>query len=86
MTTVMNVYEAKTQLSRLLDQVEQGEEVILARAGRPIARLVRYRAGHVPRRLGQLAGRIHDRSGMSDHDLETDRLLAAPGEGPGSAS
>lgn len=37
----VNVHEAKTQLSRLLALVEQGEEVIIARNGQPIARLVR---------------------------------------------
>lgn len=36
----VNVHEAKTQLSRLLAEVEDGEEVIIARAGRPVARLV----------------------------------------------
>jgi prevent-host-death family protein len=36
----VNVYEAKTQLSRLLDAAERGEEVVIARAGRPVARLV----------------------------------------------
>ena len=40
MTTV-NVHEAKTNLSRLLKQVEAGEEVIIARNGKPVARLVR---------------------------------------------
>ena len=39
---VVNVHEAKTQLSRLLAQVETGEEVVIARRGRPVARLVRY--------------------------------------------
>ena len=38
----VNVHEAKTHLSRLLERVEQGEEIVLARAGRPIARLVPY--------------------------------------------
>ncbi len=42
MTTV-NVHEAKTQLSRLLAQVEAGEEVIIARNGKPVARLVSCR-------------------------------------------
>ena len=37
---VVNVHEAKTQLSRLLAQVEAGEEVVIARRGRPVARLV----------------------------------------------
>ncbi|HET7584761.1 MAG TPA: type II toxin-antitoxin system prevent-host-death family antitoxin [Gemmatimonadaceae bacterium] len=36
-----NVHDAKTQLSKLLERVEQGEEVIIARAGVPVARLVR---------------------------------------------
>lgn len=39
MTTV-NVHEAKTNLSRLLAQVEDGEEVIIARSGKPVARLI----------------------------------------------
>ena len=43
MTTV-NVHEAKTQLSRLLAQVEAGEEVVIARNGKPVARLVRCEA------------------------------------------
>ncbi len=38
---VVNVHQAKTHLSRLLAQVESGEEVVIARNGKPIARLVR---------------------------------------------
>lgn len=52
--TVINVHEAKTHLSRLLARVERGEEIVIARAGRPVARLVRY---DEPRRpLGRDAG------------------------------
>ncbi len=40
MSTVVNVYEAKTRLSSLLASVEAGEDVVIARAGRPVARLV----------------------------------------------
>jgi prevent-host-death family protein len=40
--TTVNVHEAKTQLSKLLADVEQGEEVVIARRGKPIARIVRY--------------------------------------------
>jgi prevent-host-death family protein len=42
----VNVYEAKTHLSKLLEEVEEGQEVVIARNGRPVAKLVRY----VPRR------------------------------------
>jgi len=40
----VNIHQAKTQLSRLLQVVEQGEEVVIARAGVPIARLVGWKA------------------------------------------
>jgi len=40
MSHVVNVHEAKTQLSRLLAQVEAGEDVVIARRGEPVARLV----------------------------------------------
>lgn len=40
MTESVNVYEAKTHLSQLLDRAAAGEEIVIARAGRPIARLM----------------------------------------------
>jgi prevent-host-death family protein len=57
MRRVVNVHEAKTHLSRLLDDVERGEEVVLARAGKPCARLVPL---DVPttRPMGFVRGRV----------------------------
>lgn len=49
----VNVHEAKTHLSRLLAQVEAGEEIIIARGGKPVARLVRADAD-ATRRVGGL--------------------------------
>ena len=57
MTTV-NVHEAKTQLSRLIQAAEAGEEVVIARAGRPVVRLVAVAQQGQPRKLGMLAGKI----------------------------
>lgn len=56
MARVVNVHEAKTHLSRLLQEVEHGGEVTIARAGRPVARLSRF----VPptREMGFDAGRV----------------------------
>ena len=48
----MNIHAAKTHLSRLVERVERGEEVVIARAGRPVARLVPYRLRQEPRRPG----------------------------------
>ncbi|MGA2450188.1 MAG: type II toxin-antitoxin system prevent-host-death family antitoxin [Polyangiaceae bacterium] len=52
----VNVHEAKTQLSRLLEAVEAGERVVIARAGEPVAVLAPYRAAVPRRRLGLFAG------------------------------
>ena len=52
----VNIHEAKTQLSRLLEEVEAGERVIIARAGEPIAVLSAYKAAVRRRRLGLFAG------------------------------
>ncbi|WP_157263653.1 type II toxin-antitoxin system Phd/YefM family antitoxin [Azohydromonas aeria] len=54
----VNVHEAKTQLSRLLEAVEAGEEVVIARSGRPVARLVGLARTAPRRQLGLLAGRF----------------------------
>jgi prevent-host-death family protein len=53
----VNVHEAKTHLSRLLEEVEAGQEVVIARAGRPVARLMPLPPVRPQRRLGILAGR-----------------------------
>lgn len=58
MTDTVNIHEAKTHLSRLVERVEAGEEVVIARAGRPVARLVPYRAIRAPRVPGQWAGKV----------------------------
>jgi prevent-host-death family protein len=59
MAIQVNVLEAKTQLSRLLDRAEAGEDVIIARAGHPVARLVPISSGapDAPRVLGALKGK-----------------------------
>jgi len=57
MTTV-NVHAAKSQLSRLLDAAAAGEEVIIAKARKPIAKLVAIEQKKERRKLGTLAGQF----------------------------
>lgn len=57
MTTV-NMHEAKTHLSRLVARVEAGEEITIARAGRPVARLVAPAAHPGLRKLGLWKGKV----------------------------
>ena len=54
----VNIHEAKTHLSRLVERVEGGQEIVIARAGRPVARLVPYRARTSPRMPGQWRGLV----------------------------
>jgi prevent-host-death family protein len=55
---IRNISEAKAQLSALVAEVEKGNEVILARAGKPVAKLVAYRGATRPRTPGSMAGEI----------------------------
>ena len=57
-TDLVNIHEAKTHLSRLVERVEAGEEVVIARAGRPVARLVPYRIRTQPRQPGLWRGQV----------------------------
>lgn len=54
----VNIHEAKTHLSRLLQEVSDGEEIIIANAGRPIARLVAYAEPTGPRTPGCWRGQV----------------------------
>jgi len=58
MTMTVNVHEAKTQLSRLLLRVGQGEEVVIARDGKPVARLVPYVSQPARRVAGSARGQV----------------------------
>lgn len=58
MKKTVNIYEAKTRLSELVQEAEAGRDVIIARAGRPVARLTRLEQKQGKRRLGVLDGRF----------------------------
>ncbi|WGX95490.1 type II toxin-antitoxin system Phd/YefM family antitoxin [Nocardioides sp. L-11A] len=73
MSTV-NIHEAKTHLSRLLEQVERGEVVTIARAGKPIADLVPHVRADIV--FGALAGRlVYDDAAFDDVDDEVAALF-----------
>jgi prevent-host-death family protein len=68
----INIHEAKTHLSRLVERVEAGEEIVIARAGRPVARLVPYRARTQPRHPGAWRGLVRI---STDFDVTDASLL-----------
>lgn len=71
---VVNIHEAKTHLSRLLERVETGQEIVIARAGRPVARLVPYRVRTSPRVPGLWRGLVRI---APDFDQTDDTILDA---------
>ncbi|MFM0416027.1 type II toxin-antitoxin system Phd/YefM family antitoxin [Paraburkholderia aromaticivorans] len=54
----VNIHEAKTQFSRLVDAAASGEEIVIAKAGKPAARLVPIERAKVTRRFGGLKGKV----------------------------
>ena len=83
MAMEVNIYAAKTHLSRLIDQVNAGEEVVITRHGRPVARLVPAEAAKPKRKLGTLKGKIWV-SDDFDAPLPDEMLEAVRGQGHGS--
>jgi prevent-host-death family protein len=72
MSESVNVYQAKTHLSQLLDRAAAGEEIVIARAGRPVARLVAL-AGAPPRRVpGGWRGKVSMTADFDDLPAEMD--------------
>ena len=58
MSTIINIHDAKTHLSRIVDDVAAGAEVVIAKAGKPMARLVPLEPKVLKKKLGLLKGRI----------------------------
>jgi prevent-host-death family protein len=78
MSKVVNLHAAKTHLSRLVDRAASGEEIVIARAGKPVARLCALAPAAARRRPGLLKGRIQI---AKDFDDLPDALLRAFHEG-----
>ena len=70
---IVNVHAAKTNLSRLLERAEAGEEIVIGRAGKPIAKLVPYVPEPPKRVFGRLKGQIRMLPGFDDLDAEIER-------------
>lgn len=54
----LNIHDAKTQLSKLIERTQEGEEFVIAKSGKPVAKLVPLTKSRPRRRLGLLNGKI----------------------------
>lgn len=72
---IVNIHDAKTNLSKLIEKTQKGEEIIIAKAGKPVAKLSLYKEKLKPRKLGLLKGKIVIPDDFNDEDEEVNKLF-----------
>lgn len=70
---VVNIHQAKTELSKLIEKILKGEEIVIGKAGKPVARLVAYKENKPPRKPGYWKGRVRM---AKDFDKESSAINA----------
>lgn len=77
---VINIQNAKTHLSKLVEEAASGQEVVIAKAGKPLVRMVPFRKQDQPRKLGALAGQVVEAPGCWDPDPELEASFYDSGD------
>lgn len=77
-----NVHDAKTHLSKLLEQVANGDEIVISNRGTPVAKLIPYKSE--PRKLGLLADKYFEADDCWQHDNDVAALFNNPSAFPNS--
>lgn len=72
---IFNIHQAKTNLSKLIDKTQKGEDVIIAKAGKPVAKLVAYKEKMKPRKFGLWKGKVWMADNFNDEDKEINKLF-----------
>jgi len=63
---MVGIHEAKTNFSKLIKQAEAGQEIVVANAGKPVAKIIAYKSTRADRKPGLLAGRIVIKPGFEE--------------------
>lgn len=72
---VVNIHQAKTELSKLIEKITKGEEVVIGKAGKPVAKLISYKEEKKPRVPGLLKGKIWISDDFDDESGEINKLF-----------
>ncbi len=72
---IFNIHEAKTNLSKLIEKTSRGEEIIIAKAGKPVAKLVPHKEKLKPRKPGLWKGKVWVPDDFDDEDEEINKLF-----------
>ena len=71
----INIHEAKTNLSKLIERTLNGEDVVISKAGKPVVRLVNYKEILKPRKFGDWKGKVWISPDFDDEDPEINKLF-----------
>lgn len=72
---IVNIHEAKTNLSKLIKKVEKGDEVIIANAGEPVAKLISHKKEAVKRTPGIWAGKVWISPDFDEEDEKINKMF-----------
>jgi prevent-host-death family protein len=72
---LFNIYQAKTQLSKLIEKTLQGEDVVIGKNGKPVVRLVAYRPKKTSRQPGLLKDKIIIKKGFDQEDKTINKMF-----------
>lgn len=72
---IINIHKAKTNLSKLIEKTQNGEEVIIAKAGKPVVKLVPFKEKLKPRKPGLWKGKIWIADDFDEEDEEINKLF-----------
>lgn len=72
---IVNIHEAKTNLSKLIKKTQEGEEIIIAKAGKPVAKLSAYKEKLKPRKLGLWKGKVWIPDDFNKEDQEINEFF-----------
>ncbi|MCE2529844.1 MAG: type II toxin-antitoxin system prevent-host-death family antitoxin [Acidimicrobiia bacterium] len=81
MATIVNTHEAKSRLSELIRKVQKGGEVIVARNGQPVAKIIAWPPPRPDRRPGAWAGRVSYQGDVVGPDEDVNAMFAQSAEG-----
>ena len=72
---IVNIHDAKTNLSKLLEEVYSGKDVVIAKAGKPVAKIVKYKHKAKPRKLGLWKGKVWVAPDFDEESEEINKLF-----------
>ena len=72
---MINIHQAKTNLSKLIQKTLNGEDIVIAKAGKPVAKLIAYKEKLKPRKPGLWKGKIWMSDDFNDEDPEINKMF-----------